>query len=36
MFSIDFTWDFNPFDCFGGVVGGMDVDADGFSVVIEL
>lgn len=30
------TRNFNSFDCFGGVVGDMDVDTDRFTVVVEL
>lgn len=35
-FRLRFTWDFDSFDCFGGVVGDVDVDTDGFSMVVEL
>lgn len=30
------TRDLDSLDCFGGVVGDVDVDADGLSMVIEL
>lgn len=30
------TRDLDSLDCFGGVVGDVDVDADGLSVVIQL
>lgn len=35
-FRLRFTWDFDSFDSFGGVVGDVDVDTDGFSMVIKL